>query len=207
MYVTKTLTTKNKIIEYAIDLFSEKGYSETSMREIAQKCNIKASSIYNHFNSKEEILDTILDYYRKELNNLRMSDDTVDYLINNFSLEEIFIKRFLKILGATASRSIKNIIRLLLSELFRNPKVKNFYRNWYYNEKTVDSMKLFKKLQEKKIIKEINLELLISIDSAIINEFYHELFLYQSDGLDIGKLENKIKQEFDFFAELIKFNN
>lgn len=204
MNSVKLLTTKNRIVEHSIDLFSEKGYVETSMREIAEKCNIKASSIYNHFKSKEEILDTILFYYRDELSNLRMNDNAIDYLVDNFSLEEIFIKRFLKILEITSSKIIKNIIRLFLSELYRNPKIRTFYTDWYYNEKTADSMKLFKKLRDKKIIKEINLELLISMDSAIINEFYHELFLYQSDGMDTDELEDKIKQKFSFFAGLIK---
>ena len=204
MDTTKSLTTKDKILEYSINLFSEKGYSETTMREIAEKCNIKASSIYNHFKSKEEILNTILEYYRKELGNLRMPDNIVDYLVDNFSLEAIFVKRFLKIMEVTSSTTIKNTIRLILSELYRNAKVRSFYSDRYYNEKTADSMKLFKRLQEKKIIKKIDIELLISMDSAIINEFYHELFLLQSDGLETTELENKIKKQFGFFADLIK---
>lgn len=41
-------------------LFKERGYSAVSMRDIAEACNIKASSLYNHIASKQEILTTII---------------------------------------------------------------------------------------------------------------------------------------------------
>ncbi len=47
------------IFEAAAQLFRDKGYSATSMRDLAQKVNLKASSLYNHIGSKEEILSSI----------------------------------------------------------------------------------------------------------------------------------------------------
>ena len=55
-----TLTEKQKeILEVAKTFFAERGYVETSMRDLAQQLNIKAASIYSHFKSKEEILTII----------------------------------------------------------------------------------------------------------------------------------------------------
>jgi AcrR family transcriptional regulator len=41
-------------------LFNEKGYMETTMRGIAKRLNIKAPSLYNYVNSKEEALFKVL---------------------------------------------------------------------------------------------------------------------------------------------------
>ena len=54
---------KERIFDVSIDLFSEFGYDGVSIRQIAKEVGIKESSIYNHYKSKESIMDAILDYY------------------------------------------------------------------------------------------------------------------------------------------------
>ena len=55
-----TKKTKKEVIqEAAASLFRDKGYSATSMRDLAEAVNLKASSLYNHISSKEEILRDI----------------------------------------------------------------------------------------------------------------------------------------------------
>ena len=61
-----TASTKEKIIDAAIVMFSERGYDQVSMRDIAKTVGIKASSIYNHFLSKREILMSIYEFYSRE---------------------------------------------------------------------------------------------------------------------------------------------
>ena len=53
---------KNKIIDNAITLFSEKGYYGTTLDDIAKSVNIKKASLYYHYDNKEEI-------YRKSVEN------------------------------------------------------------------------------------------------------------------------------------------
>ncbi|MFX1484145.1 MAG: TetR/AcrR family transcriptional regulator [Promethearchaeota archaeon] len=48
-------STKRVIFESAYNLFVERGYQGTSMRDIAERAGIKAASIYNHFENKEQI--------------------------------------------------------------------------------------------------------------------------------------------------------
>lgn len=52
-------TKRDEIREAAARLFRDKGYAATSMRDLAGAVDIKASSIYNHFESKEDILRQI----------------------------------------------------------------------------------------------------------------------------------------------------
>ncbi|CAM4074998.1 TetR/AcrR family transcriptional regulator [Flavobacterium branchiophilum] len=51
---------KSEIIQVASKLFHEKGYSAVTVRDIAQYMGIKASSLYNHIKSKQEILVEII---------------------------------------------------------------------------------------------------------------------------------------------------
>ncbi len=50
---------KQMILEAAARSFRDKGYPATSMRDLAQAVNLKASSLYNHIGSKQEILREI----------------------------------------------------------------------------------------------------------------------------------------------------
>lgn len=52
-------TKKQEIFEAAALLFKEKGYQVASMRDLANKVQLKASSLYSHIGSKEEILRKI----------------------------------------------------------------------------------------------------------------------------------------------------
>ncbi len=54
-----TKTKKQVILEAAARLFRDKGYSATSMRDLAEAVQLKAPSLYNHIGSKEELLRTI----------------------------------------------------------------------------------------------------------------------------------------------------
>jgi len=51
---------KDQILNTAAKLFKEKGYSAVTMRDIATAMGIKAASLYNHINSKQDILKTII---------------------------------------------------------------------------------------------------------------------------------------------------
>jgi AcrR family transcriptional regulator len=50
------LPTRERILDVALDLFTDQGFDGTSMREIAARLRITKPSIYYHFASKEEIL-------------------------------------------------------------------------------------------------------------------------------------------------------
>ena len=53
-------STKDRITEAALQLFSEKGYLGASMSDIAKRVGISKAALYKHFASKQEILDRIV---------------------------------------------------------------------------------------------------------------------------------------------------
>ena len=62
--------TRERILEQALELFSEKGYDSVSVGEIARAVGIKAPSLYTHFPSKQAIFDAIVEstaaHYEKD---------------------------------------------------------------------------------------------------------------------------------------------
>ena len=59
MEALSNLSRKEQVIRRAAELFREKGYVASSMRDLAQKMGIEAASLYSHIRSKEEILQSL----------------------------------------------------------------------------------------------------------------------------------------------------
>ena len=53
--------TREKILEAAAQIFSEKGYHAASMQDIARAVNLQKASLYHHVSGKQEILLELLD--------------------------------------------------------------------------------------------------------------------------------------------------
>ena len=66
---------KDDIVKAAAKLFKKKGYSAVTMRDLATELGIKAASLYNHINSKQELLNTIIisiaEEFTNEMNNIK----------------------------------------------------------------------------------------------------------------------------------------
>ena len=60
----KSERSRDLILHSAAQLFRRQGFSATTLRQIAARAKIKAGSIYYHFDSKEQILDEVLDVGR-----------------------------------------------------------------------------------------------------------------------------------------------
>ncbi|MGD9924976.1 MAG: TetR/AcrR family transcriptional regulator [Pseudorhodoplanes sp.] len=56
----KSERSRRRILNAAAHLFRRKGYADTSLRDIAHRANMISGSIYYHFDSKEDILDAVL---------------------------------------------------------------------------------------------------------------------------------------------------
>jgi len=52
--------TRERIQKVALKLFTEQGYDKTSLREIAEKLGVTKAALYYHFQSKEQIFESIL---------------------------------------------------------------------------------------------------------------------------------------------------
>jgi AcrR family transcriptional regulator len=59
--ISKSEQTRAHILETALELFSERGYEETTMRAIAEKAGVALGNAYYYFRSKEHLIQAFYD--------------------------------------------------------------------------------------------------------------------------------------------------
>ena len=58
---------REELLRIAAGLFAEKGFKNTTVRDIADAAGILSGSLYHHFDSKESMVDEILSTFQEEL--------------------------------------------------------------------------------------------------------------------------------------------
>lgn len=54
-------STSHRILDAAEDIFAAKGYSATSLGDVADRVGIRSPSLYNHFKNKEALYEAVLE--------------------------------------------------------------------------------------------------------------------------------------------------
>lgn len=153
------MSTKEKIFDVALDLFSKKGYDSVSLREIAEEVGIKKSSIYSHYPSKEAILMDIFEYFTDifKYDELLTSKDLLlapdnEILIENpemfYHLGSEAIKHMLM-----QERNLK-IWKLIFIQMHYNENIRLFFQNEILVKPLLFWNGFFTILKEKGIIRE-----------------------------------------------------
>ncbi|NKY28606.1 TetR/AcrR family transcriptional regulator [Nocardia gamkensis] len=62
--------TRERIRSVAMELFSERGYEKTSLREIAERLGITKAALYYHFRTKEDIVASLSEDLRRGIDDI-----------------------------------------------------------------------------------------------------------------------------------------
>jgi len=201
------LTTTEKILDAAIDLIAKEGFDAVSVREIAKAVGIRDSSIYNHFRSKDEILDTIIDYLVAEL--AKVSTPTLDV---EARLVEVGIEKYMDLDSKAFMEHIMNprmirIWRVVSIELYHNEKIKDFFIQTMLKGPLDAWERAFGKMIEKKLIKPYDPRMLAKeFFSFAIYLYFVQFFLsYDEDSRSFdGKALKELDDHIKFFIEAVK---
>jgi len=121
------------ILDTALELFAEKGYHQTSISDITQKAGISKGLLYNYFESKDEVLKSIIKTgYDTAYNNLDLNGD------HTLAKEEFV--HFMRI----TFRSVRENPKFwkLYSALVMQPEILDLVKI-EYSQKAQDIQKLF----------------------------------------------------------------
>ena len=115
------MSTKEKILEAALTLFSENGYDGTSVEQIAIIVGIKAPSLYKHYKGKEDILNALIDSAEARYEEMFGSEKNIGKVPR--SPEEFIMMTMERISFTMRDPIIRKTRRLLVQEQFRNERI------------------------------------------------------------------------------------
>lgn len=201
--------TRQKILDISLDLFSQKGYSAVSIRDICKHVGIKESSVYYHFKNKQTIFDVLLDKFSKiakgmmsQLEN-NFTDKQSSFLNGIDSVSNYFFEQYLM------DDFCNKVIRMMFIEQFNNENVRKLYQYWLMDEPLNFQGKIFSVLMSTGIISKCDNEYL-----AV--KYYAPIYFYAQKWLFNGKLTEENKASFRieaykhiqmFFKEIGSYND
>jgi AcrR family transcriptional regulator len=109
--------TKERIFFNAVKLFREKGFENVTLHEIARASDIQQSAVYNHFESKQSILDTAYGFFCYYANKNRPSIGEIESLLEADSLMDIITKGFLSTYPPGVTDQMLNISKIIVQRM------------------------------------------------------------------------------------------
>lgn len=184
--------TKEKIFDVSIDLFSQNGYDGVSIRQIAGEVGIKESSIYNHYKSKGSLLESILNFYIKEMLKeeapIMQSSENLDMDFGQFYKEGS--NRFISKLS---EEKMMKITRIFLVESYHNDKIRNFVKEAIIGFAIDGWEDIFELMKEKNLIKRDT-----DIKQLAESFYYYGLFLlYEHFIINYPEDDEKFLKDFE----------
>ena len=144
-------STKQKILDAALDLFSTQGFEATSVSQIADRVGIRKASVYSHFASKQEILECLMQEVMKQYGRYTIffGNGTVNQDLSVESITEMIVGHIQYI---THDPQIVKGRKMLTVEQFRNPMLAKVQTKQNYTHVMNFFVTLIEKLTEHGIL-------------------------------------------------------
>lgn len=197
------LETTRHILDISADLFARNGYDGVSVRAIARKTGIKESSIYNHFKSKADILETLFDEFIRHVPETRPSDKEIDQMLLIMEPEEIF-KSILFHVGKNVCGTLSNTAMIINYEKFRNPRAAEMYYKYVVNEPSDYYERLINKMIEKKMVNPVDARIIAEQYNYISITLTKEYIMAQYGLADVHAVVEYMIKTLKFFCGLMK---
>lgn len=197
------MNTKERILHESLRLFSEKGYHSVSVRDIGKAVGIKESSIYNHFKSKQDLFDTLVEscwqdaelYFRQSSLPFTTEDDVSDF---HNATEQFMLDKVLSIFGYFfKSETNVQFRKLLILSQYESPRAKELYQTMYVDYMLQFQSKLFSGLINSGEFKPQD-----PMDTAM--DFYGPMFLLIHTCGSFEEAKPKIERHLTQFLALHK---
>lgn len=205
------MTTKEKITKEALELFSKQGYKGTSVKNIADAVGIKDASLYNHFKSKQEIFDSIVELISEHISDLSetlgMPQDDGQYEAASIFYEKLGLNELKELsrkvfIFYLTDPYISKIWRIAHMEQYSNPQIYSMFRKIFMEDAVSYQEKLFAEMMKQGVFSSGDAK------AAAIN-FYAPVFLLlskyndrpeqQEEALNI--LDNQIEEFYRIYRK------
>ena len=163
--------TKERILTAALEMFSQKGYEGTNIRELSASLGLVKSGIYKHFESKEAIWNALLDrmiaYYGERFGSSERLPPVPD------SPEE-FVTMTMRMVNLTIhDEQIMKTRKVLTLEQYRDERARNLATKHFLTGLTEMFTHIFSGMMEKGLLRRDDPEMLAFAYSTPISALIH----------------------------------
>ena len=163
--------TKEKILDAALELFSQKGYEGTNIRELSASLGLVKSGIYKHYESKEAIWNALLDrmiaYYGERFGSAEHLPPVPD------SLED-FVSMTMRMVNLTIhDEQIVKTRKVLTLEQYRDERARDLATKHFLTGLTEMFTRIFSGMMDKELLKRDDPAMLAFAYTAPISALIH----------------------------------
>lgn len=155
------MSTKERILNEALRLFSEKGYSDVYVSDIAEAVGIKAPSLYKHYKGKQEIFDSCVEKFYERMTQVRNDLLLPDTLQSELSYETVDTNQIREFAIGLFMFYWKDEVasrfrRMLMLERYRNQDLNKIYEDLFVNGAVQHEETIFSSLITAGVIKKVD---------------------------------------------------
>lgn len=156
---------KQHIINTAIELFAEKGFEGSSIRDLAAKANVNVAMVNYYFGSKDKLFETIVEY-RASFMRGKLDEIEADKTMTEIEKIDAIIENYVgKILSQP---SFHRVLHQELLKTDREAMQENIIRIFLRNTQTL--RKIIEQGIRKKVFKKVDPELTMATLIGTINQ-------------------------------------
>ena len=163
--------TKERILAAALEMFSQKGYKGTNIRELSSSLGLVKSGIYKHYESKEAIWNALLDkmiaYYGERFG-------SSEHLPPVPESPEEFVAMTMRMVNLTIhDEQIVKTRKVLTLEQFRDDRARELATKHFLTGLTKMFTRIFTSMMAKGLLRKDNPEMLAFAYTAPISTLIH----------------------------------
>lgn len=190
--ITKSSDTRDRLLEAALGLISQKGYLGTTTREIARTAGVTELTLFRHFGSKERLFEELLER-RSFLPTLRGLLPNLEPLSYEEALRTIATE-FL-----TSLKELKPMVKIMLSEMNLYPvKIRRVY-NQFIDETRRVLAGYFASCHRKGILRGFSPEIGAQAFLGLLFSYFRSEEIVKGVRISKKKMERDVQQFVDIF--------
>ena len=172
------------------------------MRQIAQQCGIRESSVYNHFSGKAEILETLYDEFVCLVPLTRPSEEELDAMLAVMTPTEVF-QAILFHVGQNVKGSLSNTAMIINLEKFKSERAAQMYYRYVLLEPAAYYEQLILKMIEKNLFKPVDAKLFAEQYNYVSIALTKEYIMAQHGLADVHEVVGYMIRTLKFFCGLM----
>lgn len=194
--------TKEKIFDVAVDLFADRGYDRTSVRDIARAVGIAESAVYRHYPSKEAILDAIFEYMETQIYAPLPPAPEADRHGESTIFRDMLagLPWFIE-----ANPIMIKIAHIMFTEMYHNDRIREYVQREYIERGDEMTEAIFREQMEAGKIRPCDVRALAGLFNSYRFAWVFQTFVFDyGKPVDICRVKKELESQIELFEDLLK---